>query len=110
MINVSSSQQGDFRIIRIEGRVDTTNYSVLEKEVQQVLDQGVHNIILNCKDLNYISSSGLRVFMIAQKQILKLNGKLYLCELQSEIYKIFEISGFLSIFKTFDTQLEALVN
>jgi anti-anti-sigma factor len=58
--------------------------------------------------MNYISSSGLRVFLVAQKKVLSLNGKLILCNMQPTIQEIFRISGFSNLFRIFDTLEEAL--
>jgi anti-anti-sigma factor len=95
-------------IINIEGRIDTTNFISVEKEINGIIDSGEINFILNCKGLNYISSSGLRVFLILQKKLMSLKGKLYLCEMQPIIKEIFDISGFSTIFKIFNTESEAI--
>lgn len=97
-----------FCILNIEGRINTANFNSLEKELIEIIDGGQINIILNCKDLSYISSSGLRVFLIAQKRITSLKGKLFLCEMQAGIKEIFDISGFSNIFEIFPAELSAL--
>ncbi len=98
----------DFCVLMIEGRIDTTNFSQFEIEVNLLFNSGEKNFVFNCEGLNYISSSGLRVFLIAQKKSISLNGKLHLCNLQPNIKEIFDISGFSSIFKIFETQEKAL--
>jgi len=107
-MNLSKKNTSGFCVINIEGRIDTTNFNTFEKEVADIIDGGEVNIILNCKGLNYISSSGLRVFLISQKKLMALNGKLYLCEMQPTIKEIFDISGFSTIFKIFDSEEKAL--
>ena len=97
-----------FCVLNIEGRINSANFNLLESEINEILAQGQINIVLNCKDLNYISSSGLRVFLIAQKKLMAVKGKLHLCEMQSGIKEIFDISGFTGIFKIFDTEKQAL--
>ena len=74
-----------FCILNIEGRIDTTNYNSFEKDIREVIDSGENNIIFNCSGLDYISSSGLRVFLIALKMLMGSNGKLHLCEMQPAI-------------------------
>lgn len=56
-----------------------------------------------------IRSSGLRVFLITQIKSISLNVKLHLCNLQSILKEIFNISGFSTIFKTFNSEKETLV-
>jgi len=107
-MNISKEKIGDFTILSIDGRIDTNNFNEFELVVNQVFESGEKNLILNCTALNYISSSGLRIFLIAQKKVNALNGKLHLCSMQPVIKEIFDISGFSTIFKIFGTQAEAL--
>jgi anti-anti-sigma factor len=97
-----------FSVIAIEGRIDTTNFDAFEKEITAIIDGGNINIVINCGNMNYISSSGLRVFLIVQKKLMGLGGKLHLCQMQPTIKEIFDISGFSSIFKIFDSEESAL--
>ena len=109
-MNIKKEKIGDFSVLKIKGRVDTIHSSALEGEVNQVLDSGEKNLIFNCGGIDYISSSGLRVFLVTQKKVIPLKGKLYLCNLQPAIQEIFRISGFSNLFRIFETQEEALQN
>ena len=107
-MNITKEKINDFCVLKIEGRIDTTNFTNFEADINQLFNSGEKNIVFNCSDLNYISSSGLRVFLITQKKSISLNGKLHLCCLQPTIKEIFDISGFSTIFQIFDTQEQAL--
>jgi len=109
-MNIKSEKVQNFTVLRIEGRIDTVRSSILENEINQLFNNGEKNLILNCKEMNYISSSGLRVFLVAQKKAIALNGKLMLCNMQPGIQEIFRISGFSNLFKIFETQEAALEN
>jgi anti-sigma B factor antagonist len=109
-MNIKKEKIGNFAILKIKGRVDTINSTVLEGVVNQLFDSGEKNLIFNCSGMKYISSSGLRVFLVTQKKAIPLNGKLYLCNMQPAIQEIFRISGFSNLFKIFETQEEALEN
>jgi anti-sigma B factor antagonist len=95
-------------IIEIEGRLDTTNYAVLESKLMTMLDRGDVKIIVDCKNMEYISSSGLRVFLMALKKATLFKGRFVLSSLQQTILEIFEIAGFTSIFEIYKTREEAL--
>lgn len=95
-------------IIGIRGRLDTTNYAQLEKRVMELIDGGQHNLLVDCREMDYVSSSGLRILLMALKKITALKGNFLLCGLQDNIREIFEISGFTSIFKIFPDTDEAL--
>lgn len=107
-MDLSKEKISDFLVLSIDGRIDTNNFNEFELVINQIFDSGERNLIFNCSGLNYISSSGLRIFLIAQKKVNALNGKLHLCTMQPVIKEIFDISGFSTIFKIFDTQEEAL--
>ncbi|MDO9680745.1 MAG: STAS domain-containing protein [Bacteroidales bacterium] len=100
-MNTTLIMSGDYSVIIVEGRVDTTNAGEFEKEVMAVVESGTEKIILDCSGLKYISSSGLRVFLIVHKKMLAKKGCLKLCSLQPGIKEIFDISGFSSIFSIF---------
>ncbi len=95
-------------IIEIDGRLDTTNFSKLENEIMKHVDNGQIKFVIDCTAMDYVSSSGLRVFLMALKKVKALDGKFLLCGLQENIREIFEISGFTTIFDIYKNQEEAL--
>jgi len=109
-MNIKKEKIGNFSVLKIKGRIDTIHSSAFEDEVNLLYGSGEKNWIFDCSGMNYISSSGLRVFLVAQKKVISINGKLYLCSMQPAIQEIFRISGFSNLFKIFGTQEEALEN
>ncbi|NLO67777.1 MAG: STAS domain-containing protein [Bacteroidales bacterium] len=99
---------GQFKIVKVDGRIDTTRAVEFESSVVNLIDQGCNNLIINCLGLNYISSSGLRVFLVLQKRLAGQQGVFRLCCLKPEIQEIFDISGFSTIFQIFPTEEAAL--
>lgn len=74
----------------------------------EVIEGGCAKLVLDCSGLNYISSSGLRVFLIVQKKMTVVKGLFFTCNLQPGIQEIFNISGFSSIFSIFPDKESAL--
>jgi anti-anti-sigma factor len=107
-MNVEITTETAYTMVSVEGRVDTTNANEFEKSMMGVVESGSTRIILNCSGLNYISSSGLRVFLIIQKKMLASKGKFELCCLRAEIQEIFDISGFSSIFSIYPDKESAI--
>jgi anti-anti-sigma factor len=95
-------------IIGITGRLDTTNYSMLEKKLMELIDSHHDKILVECSKMDYISSSGLRILLMALKKITQMKGNFVLCSLQENIREIFEISGFTSIFDIYLSKEDAL--
>ena len=107
-MEINEVTDGNVRILELNGRLDSANYVVLENKMQELVAAGVKNTLINCKNLDYISSSGLRIFLIYLKKYNSFDGKLYLCCLQEMVDEIFKISNFKSIFRIFDTKQEAI--
>ena len=96
-------------IVSISGRLDTTTYGMLEKMLNEMIDRPQGKILLECSEMDYVSSSGLRVFLMALKKISQMKGRFIICGLQENIREIFEISGFTKVFDIYNTAGEAIV-
>jgi anti-sigma B factor antagonist len=105
---ITESETNGFCVLYVEGRVDTIHVPEFERQIFGRIDRGETNLLINCKGLTYISSFGLRVFLMAQKKVLAKKGRLYLCELTRHVLETISISGFSSIFMIFETEEEAL--
>ncbi len=75
----------------IEGAIDTTTYLILEKKVDLILQSAPTVIIFDMKDVDYMSSVGVRVILKTRKVLKKKNGQVLLIHLQPQIKKVFEI-------------------
>lgn len=107
-MEISKQKESNLMIVNIDGRLDTTNYSELDKELDTLVGSGEHNILIDCSKMDYISSSGLRVFLVYLKKIKAEGGSLTLCGMQTMIKEVFSISGFTSLFEIFETREEAV--
>lgn len=107
-MNITSAPMPDGMIIAVDGRIDTANYLEFEQAVMALLDQGVRRLYLDCSQLSYISSSGLRIFLSVQKKMMASGGSFRLYALQPGIKEIFDISGFSAIFSIFTSKEDAL--
>lgn len=107
-MNVTEEKTGNVYVLTPEGRLDTTNYQVLEQHLQNITGSNAGNILVDMSKLEYISSSGLRVLLMYLKKIKAVNGRLMLCSMIPDIREVFEISGFVNIFEIFNSREEAL--
>jgi len=107
-MELTEQKKGSITIIGIAGRLDTTNYGLLDKKLITLIEEGENKIIFDCSKMDYISSSGLRIFLMALKKIKLSAGSFVLCSLQETIREIFEIAGFTTIFEIYKTKEEAL--
>ena len=95
-------------VLALDGRLDANTAKDLERFLKEVLDQEQFDVLIDCEDLSYISSAGLRVLLSTASECSKKFGKVALCTLSPHIRQIFEISGFVDIFPVFESRNEAL--
>lgn len=84
-------------IITLIGRLDSNSSTEAERAVNESIDDNTNRMVLDFTDLDYISSAGLRVVLIAAKRIKAAKGKLALFGMQPHVKEVFEMSGFLAI-------------
>ncbi|MCR4990869.1 MAG: STAS domain-containing protein [Lachnospiraceae bacterium] len=95
MLNINKNAGGVNLTISLEGRLDTTTAPQLEEELKSSLD-GVTDLVIDIKDVQYISSAGLRVLLSAQKTMNK-QGKMVVKNPSEEVKEIFDVTGFADI-------------
>ena len=84
---------------RLVGRLDTPAATEVSQQVQPLLDHADKTILLDCSEMTYISSSGLRIFLTLRKATAAQGGKIVIEGLSSEIRQIFMMTGFLQLFE-----------
>ena len=94
-MTINKTQENDKLTINIEGRLDTTTAPQLEAEIKNSLDN-VKELVFDIKELEYISSAGLRVLLSAQK-IMNKQGKMTVKGANEAVTEIFEVTGFVDI-------------
>lgn len=83
----------------LEGRLDTAASSQTEKEMSALNDCEGHDIVLDCSELEYISSSGLRIFLNVLKNAKGKGSTVYVRGIRDDIFSVFEMTGFNSLFE-----------
>lgn len=86
-------------VMYFEGRLDTAAAPETEKEIQPLMNCDNHNIILDCTALEYISSSGLRIFLSILKNAKAKGCHVYIRGISDSIRKVFTMTGFYNLFE-----------
>lgn len=94
-MNIITKKQDTELTIELEGRLDTTTAPQLLEELNHSLTQ-ITSLIIDFKNLDYISSAGLRVILVAQQQ-MNDQGKMIIKNVKENIMEIFELTGFVEI-------------
>lgn len=95
------------KTLRVAGRVDSSVSKLFEQKVLDVAAYD-HPVVVDLSDMDYVSSAGLRSFVILAKHARSRNRKIALCGMREEVTEIFEISGLLPLFVVYDS-VEAAV-
>ena len=95
-------------ILSIHGHFNAAATPEFERIFNQHLDAGERRFVLNLAELTFISSAGLCSILATAKKIKERDGNMVVCALQGEALKIFEISGFASLFSIYTTEAAAL--
>ncbi|MBQ6372621.1 MAG: anti-sigma factor antagonist [Oscillospiraceae bacterium] len=91
MENISSVKSDDGLIIKLTGHIDSTNAGAVEEELNRIrAREQSDSIIVDCEDLEYLSSAGLRIILRLKKSIADLS----LVNVSSDVYDVFEMTGF----------------
>ena len=93
MLNINATKNESTLTLVLDGRLDTVTAPELQTAIDEQID-GISNIIMDCKDLAYISSAGLRVLLTARKSI---QGDLILNNVTPSVRDVLEITGFVDI-------------
>lgn len=92
-MEINISQENGASIMKIVGRLDTMTSPDLERAVTPLIDLGA-TIIFDCEQMEYISSSGLRVVLSTHKKLAAVGGNFIVRNLNREVRSVFDITGF----------------
>ena len=95
-------------VIDLKGYLDAHTAPDLENAFQKLLTDRKYNIIVNCKDLTYISSAGLGVFMAFIEDVRKNKGDIKLSNMSPKVYNVFDLLGFPLLYEIFKEEQEAV--
>jgi anti-anti-sigma factor len=98
---------GDVHILHLRGRLDLTAVTEFGALLQGVIGAGATRIVMDCRDLQYVSSSGLGAFISGGKT-LGPGGKLVFAALNHHLQNVFEMTGIASLFQICGSKEEAL--
>ena len=98
---------GEVQVVQLRGRLDLAASPEFSQLLQQLIVAGESKIVLDCRDLKYVSSSGLGTFIAAGKN-LGSNGKLVFAGLNSHLQNLFEMTGIVGLFEVCASMEDAM--
>jgi anti-anti-sigma factor len=92
-VTINKKQENSKIVFALEGRLDTTTAPQLQEVLLPAFEE-TNEISLDFGNLAYVSSAGLRVLLMGQKEAKKKDGSMTLCGVSQEIMEVFEMTGF----------------
>ena len=98
-MNTTLKEENNELVMYFDGRLDTAASPVVEKEIQPLLENDNKNIVLDYTKLEYISSSGLRLFLSVLKNAKAKGNHVYITGVSNDIRNVFAMTGFINLFE-----------
>lgn len=93
-IEVIEERESGVLVLIPVNRLDGANADSFESVVMDHISNGEQRLIIDFSRLNFVSSAGMRVILVAAKQLQTKQGKFILCSMKDNIYEVFRVSGF----------------
>lgn len=107
MVSIKRTAEEGREVMRIKGEVDASSSIELDNAMQEALEKEHARVMIDCTELEYISSAGLGVFMSYLEEIKKKNISMVIFGLQPKVAHVFEILGLNQLLEIRDSREEA---
>ncbi len=96
-------------MISVKGRVDSATAPQFTQAMNHLMDKGIFKLVVDMKDLEYMSSAGFRALLAAQRACRRYNrGEVVLAAVPERIHEALDLAGFTELFRNFKDPLEAV--
>ena len=109
-MDISEDRKADAVILSVSGKLDATTAKTFEDRILGVINGGTQRLVVDLSQLDYVSSSGLRVFILAAKRLQTVDGKIVLCSMKDHVRQVFDLAGFSSMLLIYASRDEAIKN
>jgi anti-sigma B factor antagonist len=106
-MDIAVETYGKSVVVRLEGQIDGRTAPQIQTQISPLIEPG-RNIVLDLTGVTYLSSAGLRLLATTQRKVSDHDGKLVLVGLSGRIRDTMSITGFLPVFKAYETVQAAL--
>ncbi len=111
MMNLKTKKVGNIVVVYLQGRLDVHLSADIEKEINKLIkDDPASHLLLNLAGVEYMSSSGLRIFVSTMRILKESNRKLKICSMNNAVKKIFEVVELMDMFEIYETEEEAIAS
>lgn len=109
-LSIQVRDAGCASVVEPSGFINAHTVRQFEGALESLVQEGRFTILLNCKELNYISSAGLGAIMGLIETVRENQGDILLCNLQENVFAIFDTLGFTQLYRVFASEEDALAS
>ena len=108
-MQISERPVGDVTVLDLKGRLILDDgFEPLRQALNRLIGQGRRKLLLNLDDVTYLDSAGIGLIACKYVTIHRHNGRLKLCNLHPRSYEVLNITKLLTVFESFDSEVEAI--
>ncbi len=108
-MNLNIKRVDNVVVVYLAGRLDVHLSAEIEKEINKIIqNEPEMHLLMNLQNVEYMSSSGLRIFVSTMRILKEQKRMLKLCNMNNAVKKIFEVVELMDMFDIYDTEEEAL--
>jgi len=97
-VDLREDVAGEVTVLEVKGRIDSTTAPVLGEKLTGELTTPERRLVLDLRQLEYISSAGFRVLLLAAKRAEEAGSRFVLCSVSGKVRQLFDLGGFLDLF------------
>ena len=98
-VELNESSDGPVTIIVVKGRLDTVTAPTLGERLSSTLGAPSRRLLIELSQLEYISSAGFRILLLAAKRAAESDGQIVLAGVSGKVRQLFDLGGFLDLFR-----------
>lgn len=107
-MNLREEKVGDIMVLEAQGRIDSTTAPALGETLSASFASGYKGLVLDLRQLEYISSAGFRILLIAAKRAEEIGSRFVLCAISGKVRQLFDLGGFLDLFPIYASREEGI--
>jgi len=107
-MDISITEMNRVDLVTVSGRIDSSNATQLGERLNEQIDSGSVNLVVDLANVEYMSSAGLRELVAALKRVKKDGGDLRLSSPSDRVREVLDLAGLSTIFEIYDDQVAAV--
>jgi len=107
-LEMAEVRSGETCVLALSGRIDSTNAGQLGARVSKLFENGEKNLVVDFKQVLYLTSAGFRVLLVATDEAEHAAARFALCSVLGQVRELFEMGGLLDAFTIHPSREEAV--